>query len=118
MRIHPVAPCYVARKLKAHEAIVAWTPPGCDYSKRGQIRIGTFIRDDEPDWSAPYLCTDGAAWAFVRDLRGEEVSNYLLALFTRLTVCDGLDPKSVHKAFLGIHEYRDALRGTERRYPL
>src|SRR4051812_31315322 len=72
---------------------------------------------DYPDWTDPYLCTDGACWSSLpgrRDVKGwREISASerlirLLVLFARITT-EGVPAVEVHRAFLAIDEYREAM---------
>jgi hypothetical protein len=56
--------------IKAADALIAWngSEPSSTFSAPrstpwGSVAVGPLLRDDDPDWTRPYECTGGAAWA-------------------------------------------------------
>ena len=97
------------RKIK--DTIIAWTPPSwADLypDTVGQVRLyklGTLPHKKE------FANTAGAAFIWVRELGELEVRHYLLSEFVGMVIRDEMDPKVVHKAFLGLEEYCKAIPG-------
>jgi hypothetical protein len=94
--------------MKAHEALIAWTPTYLDDEPTiGQVKVGLLMMADEAhrDWTAPYACTGGAAYLAVRDLRGKASIIRLLVEFIEIVVADGIDPRVAHREFLKVDEY-------------
>jgi hypothetical protein len=102
----------MARKLRASEALIAWTPPDCEDSITcGMVGVGPLIKDGERDWTRPYVCTGGAAWGHVQHFETLlDIVTHLFGEFGKLTVHEGMDPKVVHRAFLSIKEYADTVK--------
>jgi hypothetical protein len=57
----------------------------------------------------PYLFTAGACETRVHDFTHLERQAYVLMQAVVLIIRDGCDPQAVHRALLGITEYRDLL---------
>lgn len=57
----------------------------------------------------PYLYTDGACWFHVQESPLAKRKLYALEIFMKLTVAYKCDPQVVHKALLGLKEYRAAI---------
>jgi len=55
--------------MRAHEALIAWTPCDDTLETRGQVRVGRLICGDN-DWTAGFANTGGAARIDGRDWRG------------------------------------------------
>ncbi len=96
--------------MKASEALIAWTPAHYGPSDRrtapaGSIKIGYIIGEDERDWSEPYPMTGGAAYAHVRELKGDAAALQLFLDWHAIVVRDGVDPQKAHEEFLKIDEY-------------
>ncbi len=87
-------------------SIVAWTPP--HRNTRGVfldgVEIGPLGRGH--DWSRPYACTAGAAYACVRNMTKNEAEKYVLYLALKLIVVEKMDPNLVDEKFLELEEYR------------
>jgi hypothetical protein len=87
-------------RLKVREALIAWNPG------TAEVAVGPLLRDVYvTDWTTPYLCTGGAAWVDVRDIKGDPARVFILTLFNRLVLQQKCDLRAVHTAFLGIEEY-------------
>ena len=57
--------------MKAHEALIAYTPADCDGDPAaGRVEIGRLVASEGPDWTDPYLMTVGAAYYVRRNWRG------------------------------------------------
>jgi hypothetical protein len=101
------------RKMKAKDALIAWTPnmwpsKWCG-ATRGKVRIGPLLRDGDVDWTdhpVRYSHTGGAAYGEWREMKPEPLLARLFIEFACITVRDGIDPQEAHRAFLTIDEYR------------
>ena len=93
--------------MKAHEALIAWTPADFDSPTAGQVKVGALTIPSGPDWTAPYRFTGGAAFVDRRSWRGDKSVRMLFVEFNTLVVRDGIDPKVAHEAFLAIEEYAE-----------
>jgi hypothetical protein len=93
--------------MKAHEALIAWTPTFRDSPTAGQVAVGTLRGGHE--WTKPYTTSGGAAYTATRQLRGEASALMLFIEFHTIVVRDGLDPQKVHQAFLKIDEYAERI---------
>ena len=101
--------------MKLRDTMIAWKP---DHSRRAladpQVKVGPHPSDG---WQRGYLFTDGACWLRLagqgdkgwRDVSADERLLRLFVMFTIMTIRDGIPPAEVHRAFLGIDEYREAL---------
>jgi hypothetical protein len=102
-------------KLKLAEAIIAWSPVGARGKFRktaGQVRVGPLIEAEEPDWTADYASTAGAAYIAVRRIRGAQAKLYVLREFFKLVTYYGLDPEIATQAFSNIEEFELAVDET------
>lgn len=98
--------------MKANEALIAWTPAhpgGRKEATSGQVKVGPLLGEHDPDWTAPYACTGGAAYTHVRQATGWKSIAMLMIAFQGLVVGDGIEPKAAHEAFLAIDEYRQRI---------
>jgi hypothetical protein len=99
--------------VKAAEALIAWTPAKDWYADRptsGQVKVGPLLRrESEPDWTAPYAMSGGAAYTVRRDMPEWQQIAMVFIEFHTLVVRDGIDPKVAHEAFLAIDEYRQRI---------
>ena len=93
--------------MKAHEALIAWTPLEIGHGTSGQVKVGRLIKNGGLDWTAPYSHTCGAAYSNRRSMRSHESMARLFQDFQYFVVEERLDPEAVHKAFLVIDEYAD-----------
>src|SRR5262245_18701702 len=100
----------MARKLKASEAVIAWTAPDEIGRKYYPQTAGKVTAGPCGAWTMDYEMTGGAAWAHVQDLEGADALVHLFGEFGKLTMDYGMDPKAVHRAFMGITEYADAMK--------
>lgn len=91
--------------MKHCEALIAWTPVGFDKKTDGMVAVGHLVGKYEPDWTAPYAYTGGAAYIDVRNMSGNESLAKIFIDFHSMIVRDGIDPQVAHKAFLNIDEY-------------
>ena len=94
--------------MKAHEALIAFSPPFADTPTAGQMKVGRLLHDYDPDWTRPFLCTGGAAWVYRRNLRGQESLYCLICEMEDLVKFWKMDPRVVHHACLSIAEYKAA----------
>lgn len=96
--------------MKAHEALIAWTPADeVNEPTAGQVKVGNLLVDESKDWTKPYTHTGGAAYSSRRELRGAESIMCVFIDFHSLVVGDGLDPNIVHDAFLVIDEFAERI---------
>jgi hypothetical protein len=95
--------------MKAHEALIAWTPRDSGNPTAGQVKVGRLLRDGEGDWTDPFSFTGGAAYMRVRSLRGPESVSQLFIDFHTMVVRDGIDPQVAHRAFLVIDDYAERI---------
>lgn len=108
--------------MKAHEALIAWTPAGIGehehdtpyWRTRGQVKIGPLLRTDDGgnrdrDWTKGFACTGGAAYTTRRKLRGDASTKMVLVDFVDMVVRDGIEPLVAHRAFMTIDEYRESV---------
>jgi hypothetical protein len=98
-----------AGRLSAQKALIAWSPargPQRSEATRGRVKIGPLLEEGDEDWTAPYVCTGGAAWTAQRTRTGPALIARLFIDFHTLVVLDGIDPLVAHNAFLAIDEYR------------
>jgi hypothetical protein len=72
--------------MKAHEALIAWTPPDNADATAGQVKVGPLIAAGEADWTKPFACTGGAAFVETRKLRGAESLAQLFIDFHTIVV--------------------------------
>jgi hypothetical protein len=96
--------------MKAHEAVIAWTPANWCSKTRGRVAVGRLIYNDR-GWTAPYACAGGAAYPPRRDLRGAESLVRVFIDFHNLVVHHGISPQAAHDAFMIIDEFFDAVSG-------
>ncbi len=95
--------------MKAHEALIAWTPANLHTPTSGQVKVGPLLNEGEYDWTWPYSFSGGAALTRVRKLRGGESIAQLFIDFHTLVVRDGIAPEEAHKEFLAIDEYAERI---------
>lgn len=92
------------------DCIIAWNPLDVIASREPcAIRVGRLLRDGDPDWTAPYLMTDGGVWREVRDMPRDAMIAHMFIRFHTCVVRDGIDPAAAHDEFLKIEEYRDVI---------
>jgi hypothetical protein len=96
--------------MRLRETMICWNPSGM----RGQhgladewVRLGP--HPDRYDWSRGFCFSDGACWFAWREYPDDKRLLRLFVLLTIMMVGDGVPPDAVHRAFLAIDEYRDAL---------
>src|SRR5437016_1265779 len=88
-------PCWRCKEtsggnMKAHEALIAWTPrKRDDRSTAGQVKVGPLRREGEPDWARSFSMTGGAAYTVVQEMRGAQSVAKLFVDFHTLIVRDG-----------------------------
>jgi hypothetical protein len=102
--------------MKAKDALFAWTPVHWNSSRsdatRGKVRIGPLLQHGDTDWTdypVEYSHIGGAAYTAWRTCEPAKLLAMIFIEFNAMVVRDGIDPKEVHKAFLAIDEYRDAI---------
>jgi len=98
--------------MRAAEALIAWTPNKdyeADSPTRGQIKVGPLLHHGMADWTLPYRCTGGAAYAHRRSIDGWRQIAMIFIEFNSLVLMHDMDPKVVHEAFLAIDEYRQRI---------
>ena len=98
--------------MKAKDALIAWTPVSASLhhaSTRGKVKVGPLIGDDDPDWTALYGYTGGAAWVDRRNMEEWQLIAAVFIDFQTLVISYGMDPKVVHEAFLEIDEYAERI---------
>lgn len=83
----------------AKTRMLCWNP-GTD-----QVALAKW--PDERGWSEPYLCTHLACWTHVRAASFEQRKAIVFQVAMTLIIRDGCDPQAVHRALLGLAEYRD-----------
>ena len=100
--------------MRAHKALIAWTPAGLPKgglhtSTIGMVAIGPVPEREGTDWTADYSMTGGAAFAGREKMLGVKSIARLMVDFHTIVVRDGIDPRVAHKAFLVIDEYRKVI---------
>jgi hypothetical protein len=91
--------------MKLAETMIAWDP------KTGEVKIGPV--PDRTGWSRHLPKTVGACYVDFQEASPTEKLVHLFTYFVAITVHDGVDPAVVHKAFLGIDEYRKDIVGED-----
>jgi hypothetical protein len=98
------------KTLRFRDALIAWTPAHYRESPlAGQILVTRLGHDIRVDQAGRHAMTGGAAYVKVRNMRGSEAVAQVFIDFHTIVVRDGLDPVTVHRAFLNIEEYRDRI---------
>lgn len=96
--------------MRACEAMIAWTPAfRTEDPMAGKVKIGYLLSAGEPDWTAPYAYTGGAAHMDRRALRGDASIKMLFVDFHTLVVRDGISLEVAHDAFLAIDDYAEVI---------
>jgi hypothetical protein len=90
--------------MKLKDTMIAGNPACIREPTQSWVQCGPLVTDR--DWTRPYLCTDGACWAFWRKLTDAERLAQLFAMFGCLTAHDKVPAEVVHEAFREIDEYR------------
>jgi hypothetical protein len=107
------------RRLNLTDAIIAWSPLDAqgEFKKTaGQVRVGPPVEANEADWTTQYENTAGAAYVFVRRLRGADAKLYVLREFFNLVILHGLDPETVAGALSHIEEFVAAVDEAQPRH--
>lgn len=84
--------------MKLKEVMFAWNPGG-------EIKVGEW--PDRTGWTRPYLMTSGACYVDVQKFNGQRAALFVFVEAMHIIVRDNVDPKSVHREFMKIDEYRD-----------
>lgn len=93
--------------MKQIEAIIAWTPARwAELRPETAGQIVVLPVTDEASVSKSYVMRAGASSSALASLSEEARIARLFIDFQTIVVRDGLDPQTVHKAFLAIDEYR------------
>jgi hypothetical protein len=97
--------------MKAHEAVIFWTPPGTTAHKEtaGEVAICPHLHPLGIAWGQQFERVGGAAHVDRRGLRGAESTARLFVDFHQLVVRDGIDPELAHQMFLVIDEYAESI---------
>ena len=97
--------------MKAHEALIFWTPPGSSEYREtaGDVAICPHLHPIGAGWGRQFERVGGAAHADRRKLRGAESTARLFIDFHQLIVRDGIDPELAHHIFLVIDEYAKSI---------
>ena len=94
--------------MRLRETMVCWNGPDCSRGLPLTVEAGP--HPDLAGWSERYDCSDGACWIRAwREYSDDERLLRLFVMFAILTVREGLPAETVHKAFLAIDEYREAM---------
>ncbi len=92
--------------MKVQSALIAWTPAYLiGHTKCGQIAVGPLLNDGDRDWTHGYAFTGGAAYTKWQRLTDRAAVTQLFILYNTIVARDGLDPQTVHDAFLKIGAY-------------
>jgi hypothetical protein len=98
--------------MKAHEAVIAWTPSrkhdgeAKDHDRAGEVRVEPLLSEDDPhDWTDEFDHVSGAADVERRGWRGVGSVLRLMLDFHTLVTRDGVGPMAAHREFLKIDEY-------------
>ena len=96
--------------MKLRETMIGWNPSWA----RGQHgRADEWVRPgphpDKDGWSRAFAMSDGAKCMAWRKYPADERLLRLFVMFAIMVVRDGVPPDAVHRAFLAIDEYREAL---------
>ena len=89
--------------MKAAEALITW-----DNEPEPRVCVSPLWAESVLSRQLEY--SGGAAWQERRSLKGRQQIACVLADFVILTIHYGLPPALVHKAFLEIDEYREAIQ--------
>ncbi|SRR6266508_1369674 len=97
--------------MKAHEALIAWTPVGTpDFEQTaGEVVVSALPCAGGHDWVAFFERVGGAAYVERRKLRGDASTLRMFLDFHQIVVRDGIDPRDAHEAFLAIDEYAESI---------
>jgi hypothetical protein len=99
--------------MKAHEAVIAWTPADClesEYEETaGEVVVVNLHRRGGREWCRPFERVGGASFPARRKLRGVESTARLFIDFHQIVLRDGIDPQLAHEAFLVIDEYAGSI---------
>jgi hypothetical protein len=104
--------------LKVSNTVIAWNSvEGGDPIRKappGSVAVGPWLDADgehyEPRWTQPYPYTGGAADADRRKLFGASSERAILLDFYQLVYSYGLNPYVVHRAFVHIEEFANAIK--------
>lgn len=87
-------------ELSYRDAFVAYNP------NSNEIKIGPLLREDDVDWSKPYLFTVGGCYYSTRNAQGADVMVHALRDFMILVVRDGVDVAAAYREFSKVREFR------------
>lgn len=83
----------------AQQAMLCWNP--------GTDEVALAKWPDERGLSQRYAMTHLACWSYVRRATFDERKAIVFIEAMHLIIRDGCDPQAVHRALLGLEEYRD-----------
>jgi len=87
-------------ELSYRKAFVAYNP------NSNEIKVGPLLRENDVDWSEPYMFTVGGCYDSTRTAKGAEVIVHVLRDFMVLVARDGVDVTAAYREFSKISEFR------------
>jgi hypothetical protein len=94
--------------MKLRDTMICWN--GSDSSRGEPLTVEAGPHPDLAGWSNRYDCSDGACWLIDWPKHSDDERLLrLFVMFAILVIRDRVPAETVHRAFLAVDEYREAL---------